>query len=378
MLWNILSKTIGVSVVAQALCCYAQATNPNQPGATDVMICKDGEKFVGHLVSSNDSSVVFKSDAAGQLTVDWSKVQELHSSTKFAALLKGKKLRGAQDANTVPQGTVVVADQQMQISTATQTAPQSIPVTNVAQLVSQAAFERALERHSFFEGWNGGATVGIAYTSSTQKSQSYTAALNLTRAVPNETWLDPKSRTLIAVNEAYGEISQPATPTTKTSITHLGVEQDWYFVPRLFGFGQALFDHNFSQGLDLQQDYGGGLGFVVFKRAKQELDVKGSVDYIDQRFAVASQNKSLIGSTLGETYVYKFPRSIVFTESGNYIPAWNDSKAFSAVVNANLTFPVYHSFGFTMGGIDNYLNDPPPGFKRNSFTLTLGATYSIK
>jgi len=66
----------------------------------------------------------------------------------------------------------------------------------------------------------------------------------------------------------------------------------------------------------------------------------------------------------------------VFTEPGDYIPAWNDTNAFSAVVNANLTFPVYRRFGFTVGGIDNYLNDPPLGFKKNSFTLTLGATYS--
>lgn len=66
----------------------------------------------------------------------------------------------------------------------------------------------------------------------------------------------------------------------------------------------------------------------------------------------------------------------MFTEPGDYIPAWNDTNAFSAVVNANLTFPVYRRFGFTVGGIDNYLNDPPLGFKKNSFTLTLGATYS--
>jgi hypothetical protein len=288
------------------------------------------------------------------------------------------KLRRASEASTVAQGTVTVADQQMQINTGTETALQTVRVTNVAHLVDQAAFERAFQRRSLFAGWGGGTTAGIAYTSSTQKSQTYTAAINLTRAEPSETWLDQRSRTLVAFNEAYGEISQPATPTTKTSITHLGIEQDWYLTPRLFAFAQALFDHNYSQGLDLQQDYGGGLGFVVFKNARQEFDVKASVDYINQRFAISSQNKSLIGSTFGESYVYKFPHAIAFTETGNYIPAWNNTNAFSAVVNANLTFPAYRHFGLTLGGIDNYLNDPPAGFKRNSFTLTLGATYSIQ
>ena len=141
----------------------------------DVLICKDGEKFVGHLVSSKDSSVTFKSDAAGQLTIDWSKIQELHSTAKFAVLPKGVKLHGSRDAGTVPQGTVAVVDQQVQVSLAAGAA-QTEPLTNVAQLVEQAAFQKALTERSFLHGWNGGATVGIAYTNSTQKSQSYSAA----------------------------------------------------------------------------------------------------------------------------------------------------------------------------------------------------------
>ena len=213
---------LALAIFAQCLCSYAQGTNPSPAPTPDVLICKDGERFVGRLISSNGDSVVFKSDAAGQLTVDWNKVQELNSSTKFAALPKGVKLRSADDAGTVPQGTVAVADQQLQISGA-QTAPQSMPVTNVAQLIDETAFQRAFRPRNFFQGWSGGATVGIAYTSSTQKSQSYTAALNLTRAVPGETWLDQRSRTLVSFNEAYGEISQPGTATTKTSILHMGV-----------------------------------------------------------------------------------------------------------------------------------------------------------
>ncbi|MBV9083144.1 MAG: DUF481 domain-containing protein [Acidobacteriaceae bacterium] len=352
----------------------AQAQTPG----SDVIVCKTGEKFVGHVVSSNDSSVVFKSDAAGQVTVDWSKIQELHSPEKFAVIQKGVKLHGAEDENKAPQGTIAVTDQQVQVTGGAQAAAQTIPVTNVAQVIDEASFRRAFERRNFFQAWNGGATAGIAYTNSTQKSQSYTAAVNLTRAVPGETWLDQRSRTVVSFNEAYGKISQPATPVTKTSIVHLGVEQDWYLKPRLFVFVQGLFDHNYSQGLNLQQDYGGGLGFVVLKNDRHEFDIKASLDYINQRFTIASQNKSLIGSTFGEAYVYKFAHGVVFTESGNYIPAWNNTTAYSALANANLTFPVYHRVGFTVGGIDNYLNDPPLGFKKNSFTLTFGASYGIQ
>jgi hypothetical protein len=352
---------------------YLRAADP------DVLICKDGEKFVGHLISAKGSSVVFKSDAAGAVTIDWSKIQELHSTGKFAVLTKGNTLRGEQDASSVPQGILAATDQQVQVSAGPEAPPtQTVPVANLAQLVDEAAFQGAFRERNFFQGWGGGATGGIAYTSSTQKSQSYSAAFNLTRAVPGVDWLDQRSRTLLNFTDAYGKISQPGTPATKTSVLHFGLEQDWYVKPRLFGFGQGLFDHNYSQGLNLQQDYGGGMGVVVFKRGKEELDAKASVDYINQRFSLSSQNRSLVGSTFGETFTRTYAHGIVFTEGGTYIPAWNDTHAFSSVLNVNLTFPVYHRFGFTFGGIDNYLNDPPIGFRRNSFTLTLGANYSFQ
>lgn len=354
----------------------AQIVRAQAPTA-DTLICTDGEKLVGHLISATSSSVVFKSDAAGQVTVDWSKIQELHSSSAFAVLPKGLKLRGAHDASKVPQGTLSVADGKAAVAPANAATPQTVSVTDVAQVVSESSFQNALHARNLLQGWNGGASAGLSYTDSTQESQTYTVAVNLARAVPGESWMDQRSRTLLTFNDAYGKITQPGTPSTKTSTLHLGLEQDWYLRPRLFAFGQALLDHDYSQGLDLQQDYGGGLGLVVVKTAVQEFDAKASLDYIDQQFTFSSENKNLVASTFGETYLLKFKHRIVFNESGNYSPAWNDSHAYSSVANASLTFPVYRRLGFTVGAIDSFLNDPPPGFKKNSFILTLGASYSI-
>ena len=33
---------------------------------------------------------------------------------------------------------------------------------------------------------------------------------------------------------------------------------------------------------------------------------------------------------------------------------------------------------FTLGTVDNYLHDPPPGFKKNSFQATMGLTYALR
>jgi len=57
--------------------------------------------------------------------------------------------------------------------------------------------------------------------------------------------------------------------------------------PRFYAFGQGAFDHNFSQGLDLQQTYSGGIGWTLIDRANQTLDLKASLSYVRQQFSGA-------------------------------------------------------------------------------------------
>jgi hypothetical protein len=363
--------------VAAPVKIYAQAAQGASKPEPDVLILQDGEKLIGHLQSATSTSVVFKSDLVGELTLDWSKVKELQTTQTFAAIPKNVRLRRREDATKVPKGSITMADQQLQVKT-TQATPQTIPVADVGNVVPEAAFEQAFHRRNFFHGWKGGATGGISLTEATQKSRTYTAAVNLVRSVPNESWMELRSRTIFDFNEAYGKVTEPGSPTVKTSLYHAGLEQDWYLTPRLFAFGQAIFDHSFSQGLDLQQTYGGGLGFVVFKRPNQELDFKASVDYINYRFATSSLNKNLFGSIFGETYTRTFAHGILLNEQAGITPAWTDTSYYSAFASAGLTFPVYHHFGLTLGALDNFLNNPPPGFRKNSFQFTVGATYSVQ
>ena len=363
--------------VAAAMGVYGQAPASSSKREPDVLVLKDGEKLIGQLQSATGSSVVFKSDALGELTVDWSKVGQLHSSKNFAAIPKGLPLRNKAEAAGVSHGTVSVTDQQLQVQGPKGT-PQSVPVGGIANLVPEASYERAFERSSFFHGWQGGMTAGVSLTEATQKNQTFTAAVNMVRSVPEENWLSLRRRTTFDYAQAYGKLTQPNTPEIKTSLYHIGLEQDWYLSPRLFAFGQAILDHNFSQGLQLQQTYGGGLGLVVIKGVNQELDFKASADYVDQRFDVSGRNQHLFGSIFGETYTRKFIRGILLNQQAGITPAWTNTDAYSAFASAALTFPVYRHFGLTLGALDTFLNNPPPDFKKNSFQFTLGATYSLQ
>ena len=346
---------------------------PAKPEA-DVLLFADGERLTGHFVKSSGSSLTFKSDALGEITVDWSKVKELQSSAKVAVIPKGVRLRKRADASTIAQGTLSVQDQQVHLAAEP---PKTIPVADAGLIIDQAGFEKALSQEpGFFQDWKGNITIGGAIVNATQDSETFTGAVSLVRAIPTENWLEPRNRTSLNLNAAYGEVTQPGTPSIKTAIFHGDAERDQYFSPRFYVFGQGAFDHNYSQGLDLQQTYSGGIGVTLIQRANETLDLKTSVSYIRQQFAGAP-DLSLIGSIFAEAFNRKFKHGLVLDQHLTLIPAWNNTSAYSGAFNALLTLPVYKRISASTGFIDSYLNNPPPGFRKNSVQVTIGMTYSL-
>lgn len=354
----------------------AQTRAPGAEAGSDVLIFNNGEKLIGHLEGSMGSSVTFKSDMAGEVTVDWSKIKALRSAQKFAVVRKDTKLRWHQETRDIPQGTISVADQKIEVETGPQ--PITIPVSNTNEVIDQATFDKAvLQKPGVFEDWKGAATVGISFASGTQNSQTYMSTVSLVRALPTETWLDPSSRTSLNFASYYGQIKQPATPLVKTSIFRADAERDRYFSPRVYGFGSAAFDHDYSQGLDLQQTYGGGVGWTAVKQANQELDLRGALTFVNQQFFTPASDQKLLGSAFSENYTRRFRRKIALHEQISVNPALTNTRAYSASGNINLSMPVLKRISFTLSTADEYLNDPSPGFRKNSYQFTTGLTYTL-
>jgi hypothetical protein len=292
----------------------------------------------------------------------------------------------------VPVGTLEVADKAVTVRTGGTPPPPPIKVENAQYIVDEATLDKQVYHlPSFFSGWNGGATAGATLVAATQNNYNFSGSVGLIRVVPSISWLDPHNRTSVDFSGSYGKITQPAyfvgdafvpETFTKSAIYHADFERDQYFTPRVYALGIMAFDHNFAQNLQLQQIYGGGLGWTVVKTDQHELDLKGTLQYERQQFitGTSTSNPNLIGSTFGAEYLLA-AKHFTFTQQLQYIPAYNDAHAYSVNETNTLTFPVYKNFGFSFGTLDSYLNNPPislPPTQRNSFQFTMGLTYAIK
>jgi hypothetical protein len=365
-----------------------------KPSATpDVVVFKNGDQLTGKLERSIGNEITFKSDALGEVTIPMDKVKELRSSSDFVVLQKDEKItRQAKQA-----GTIELEDGSIKETIAGGT-PQSIPEKNVGYIIDGATYNKELNGNpGFFHGWDGSIVGGATVLQSSSYGQTFTAGISLIRAIPSVAYLPLRTRTTFNLLETYGKLTQPVIPNptnipasvAKTSIFHTDFEHDKYLTPRFYMLGGLSFDHNFSQGVDLQQIYGVGAGYTVLLDAIQQLDVKADIHYSQLKYIPPIQppppadpipptpSLNLIGSTFGEAYKRTLPGKLLFTQSATYIQSWNNTEAWSAIGAMGLALPVYHRFSLSVNLLDNYLNLPSPGFNKNSLQFVTGVTYTL-
>jgi hypothetical protein len=370
----------------------AAAQAAAKPGV-DVITFTNGDQLTGTLVSASGGTVVFHGDESGDIKIEWSKIKSLHTGGKYAVISSGQKLKVGKPAPQVPVGTVSVSNDEVSVS-GVGGEIKNIPTKEAAYLVTGDDFQKAITHEpSFAHGWVGGVTLGATLVESTQTSETFTGAIALVRAEPSVDWLAPRNKTIFDATATYGLVTQPFiagiqdASSAKTNILHGDIERDEYLTPRFYYLFDASADHNIGSGLQVQQIYGGGVGYSIIKEPARTFDVKGDIHYQRQEFYPAAdfpsgETLNLIGATIGELYMQKLPKGLVFNEAGTILPAFNtpagQPSAWSAQIIAGLLFPVYKNLGFTLGSQDNFVNNPPLGYKKNTFQFTAGLTYSFK
>ena len=75
------------------------------------LIFADGGLLIGQLESAKGSSLTFKSDMAGEVTVDWSKVQGARTSRPFAVITKSAKVGTRAGLGSALEGKLSMTDQ---------------------------------------------------------------------------------------------------------------------------------------------------------------------------------------------------------------------------------------------------------------------------
>jgi hypothetical protein len=334
----------------------------------DTLTFTNGDQLTGTLVRADPAGCVFKSNMANDVTVPWSHIQELRTVAGYVVVGRG----GAPHA-----GRLLVSGGMVQVTARHAATPVFVAEAQVRMIVDPETYRKAITaKPAPWQGWKGQASGGFSQISATQSSNSYNAQVDLRRPVPSLPWLTQKSATLFHLNSSYGKLSQLGKPTVVTSIYSTALEQDEYVSKRLFLFGNGQLDHNYAQGLQLQQAYGGGLGWTVIASAPTELSLRADLHWTRQRFLSAAV-ANFLASSLSESLRQNYGR-IVWTESVSLTPSLTSGLAYQMSGLSAWAVPVYKSFSVNFTVIDSYLNNPQPGFLRNSLQYSTGLQYTLR
>ena len=126
------------------------------------------------MLKIDGKNVTFKSLMAGEVTISWANIKELHSSATFALLTPGLKLNRRSTFVSLPQGAVSAANNRITLKSPT--TETTVPVAQVDRLIPTADFTRALQPLRLTGGWAGVAGGGVALVRATQNSTTFNNA----------------------------------------------------------------------------------------------------------------------------------------------------------------------------------------------------------
>jgi putative salt-induced outer membrane protein YdiY len=334
----------------------------------DQVTLKNGDRLTGTVVKGDGKSLVLHTDAAGDVTVAFSAIQEIKTDKDLHIGLKGGKTVVGPVTGT--EGKLEVATK----NAGTVEAPVA-DITVIRNDAEQTAWEKS-QHPGLLHGWTGGANIGFSVARGNSETENLALAFNAIHASANDKW------TLYATS--INTTNNLATPSTVANLETGGLRYDHNLNARAFVFGSADYMANALQFLDLRSIYSGGFGAHVIKNAKTTFDVFGGVAYTHETYSNGApipgtpffvsygMTSRFVALTLGDQLTAQLGKSTVLTQSANFLPNLQQTGEYQATVNIGTVTKLNKVLGWQNQFNDIYVSNPPIGTKTNDVVFTTG------
>jgi putative salt-induced outer membrane protein YdiY len=327
----------------------------------DQLVLKNGDRLSGSIAKYDGKSVVIKTDFEGDVTVKWDAVDSVTSTQDLHV--------GLKDGKTVV-GPVSTTDGKIEVATKTSGTVETPKeaITAMRSDAEQKSFE--LSQHpGLLQGWNGGANLGFAATRGNSETKNLAVAFLAARTGLRDK-LALYVNSIYASNDAAG-----AVPSTTANTVQGGIRYDHDLTPRVFGFGNADFQTDALQSLDLRSVFGGGLGVHIIKSDATTLDLLGGANYTHEKYSLFTRNFS--AAQIGEEFMHKVHASTVISQKLYFFPDLTDTGEYRATFDFGTVTKISKWLGWQNTFSDVYVTNPPAGKKQNDIVLSTGLNVSF-
>ncbi len=322
----------------------------------DQVVLKNGDRLSGNILKSDAKTLVIKTEFAGEVTIQWSAIDEIHSTQPLHVDSKGAA--PAVGAVTSEDGNLEV-----KTSAADTVTVQKDAVLDMRDSDEQIAYERS-QHPGLTQGWTGGANVGFALTAGNSETKNLALAFTGDRKGLND-HIALYANSVYATSNTAGGVSG-----TTANSSQSGIRYERNINARVFGFVSGDFQTDALQDLDLRSIYGAGFGYHAIKNDRTTFDLLAGLNYTRENYTTLQRNIAAV--TLGEELTQKLGKSTVLTQKLYFFPALNEAGEYRSTFNFGTVTKISKWLGWQNAFGNIYVTDPPVGKKRNDLTLTTG------
>ena len=319
---------------------------------------KNGDQLTGTILKSDAKSLLLKTTVAGEVTVSWQEIQELHSDLPLHIVFAdGKELVGRMATRN---GRLeIVTDAGVSVEGPKESV---VALRNNAE---QLAYEKSQHR-SLLRRWDGGLDAGFEFTRGNSKTRNFRFAFGAVRKVSREE-LTLYAESLYSIDDVAG-----ARPHVTADANRGGARFDHDFVSRLFVSANTDFMTDGLQDLNLRSVVGGGIGYHFINRDSATLNLLGGVNFTRENHVENQRN--LAAGQVGEEFTLKLAKNTSLVQNLAFFPDLTRNSRGNYRTNFSLSMITKISkwLGWQSNFSDIYVTNPPAGKKQNEFVFTSG------
>jgi putative salt-induced outer membrane protein YdiY len=318
----------------------------------DEIYLKNGDRLTGKIVRLTGGKLVFKSDLAGEVTVNQADVISLSSAEPIEIRL--------DDGTVLNQKAVAAEGRQFAIEDSQTLRSQTFRVEDVT------AINKPKPK------WTGNLSGAVASTHGNTKTESISASVSVARR-------SDKDRTTASADYAKGERRDQTTGQDETieDWWRARAKYDYFFSKKFFAFIDGRYEKDSVALLDRRVVVGGGAGYQWIESDPMSFSTEIGLASLYEKFDNTTDSNSELSFQAGYNVDRQITDTVQFLHDLTYYPALDKLSDYylttTAEVRASLTKTMFANFK----AIFNYDETPAPGqgSTDTKYLLGVGLTF---
>lgn len=317
----------------------------------DELFLNNGDRLTGKIDKLLDGKLVFKSDLAGEVTVDLSNIQTFKSDSRLKVHLKDGTVLDQKVAKAEPNRFAIEADQALKA--------QEFDLSSIVSINPPAKPKPR---------WTGNITAGFTGTTGNTETEAGNIGISLTRRTE-------KDRTQASLDFAKGQQESPTTgvKTITEDWWRAKAKYDYFFSKKMYGYVDGRYEMDSIALLDRRVLIGGGAGYQWIESAKTNFSTEAGIASLYEKFQGVATSSSELSIQAGYNFDRQVTKSIKFLHDLTYYPSIDDFTDYymttTGELRANFTKNMFTNFKV----IFNYDATPAPGAQNTDTKYIFGA-----